>query len=143
MYVLLLSQIWMASFAVSAQGQAQETGRVYGVVIDEFNAMTLPMAPIEINPEDAKELGIESGDVVEVFNDFGSTFAMAYLEADMKPGHSFMMFGYFNGNVGDVVTSWTDRNYIPYYKGTWADIRKVSSMRNYQETVSFKRRRYL
>lgn len=109
----------------------------------DFRTRRYPMAPIEINPEDAKELGIESGDVVEVFNDFGSTFAMAYLEADMKPGHTFMMFGYFNGNVGDVVTSWTDRNYIPYYKGTWADIRKVSSMRNYQETVSFKRRRYL
>jgi len=80
---------------------------------------------------------------VEIYNDFGSTFAMAYLEPDMKKGHTFMMFGYFNGNVGDVVTSWTDRNYIPYYKGTWADIRKVSSMQDYKETVSFKRRRYV
>ncbi|SEQ37348.1 arsenite oxidase large subunit [Amphritea atlantica] len=109
----------------------------------DFRTRRYPMAPIEINPTDAKELGIESGDVVEVFNDFGSSFAMAYLEPDMKPGHTFMMFGYFNGNVGDVVTSWTDRNYIPYYKGTWADIRKVSSMKDYKETVSFKRRRYI
>lgn len=109
----------------------------------DFRTKRYPMAPIEINPEDAKELGIESGDVVEVFNDFGATFAMAYLEPDMKRGHTFMMFGYFNGNVGDVVTSWTDRNYIPYYKGTWADIRKVSSMKDYKETVSFKRRRYI
>lgn len=101
------------------------------------------MAPIELNPKDAKALGIESGDVVEVYNDFGSAFAMAYLVDDMKPGHTFMLFGYFNGNVGDVVTSWTDRNYVPYYKGTWADIRKVSSMAEYKRDVSFKPRRFV
>jgi len=109
----------------------------------DFRTERYPMAPIEINPEDAKNLGISSGDVVEVYNDFGSTFAMAYLEQDMKKGHTFMMFGYHNGNVGDVVTDWTDRNHIPYYKGTWADIRRVSSMQEYKETVSFKRRRYV
>ncbi len=109
----------------------------------DFRTERYPMAPIEINPKDAKALGIESGDVVEVYNDFGSTFAMAYLVDDMKPGHTFMLFGYFNGNVGDVVTSWTDRNYIPYYKGTWADIRKVSSMAEYKESVSFKPRRFV
>ncbi len=36
-----------------------------------------------------------------------------------------------------------DRNLIPYYKGTWADIRKVGSMKDYKRTVSFKRRRFL
>jgi len=54
----------------------------------------------------------------------------------------FMMFGYDNGVVGDVVTPWTDRNLIPYYKGTWADMRKVGAMPNYKRTVSFKRRRF-
>ena len=68
---------------------------------------------------------------------------MAYLEPDMKEGHTFMMFAYFNGNVGDVVTDWTDRNVVPYYKGTWADIRKVGSIADYEKTVSFKRRRYI
>ncbi len=109
----------------------------------DFRTNRYPMAPIEINPQDAKKLGIESGDVVEVYNDYGSTFAMAYLEEDMKTGHTFMMFGYHNGNVGDVVTDWTDRNVVPYYKGTWAGIRKVSSMADYKKTVSFKRRRYV
>jgi len=108
-----------------------------------FRTERYPMAPIEINPKDARKLGIESGDVVEVYNDYGSTFAMAYLEPDMKPSHTFMMFGYFNGNVGDLVTDWTDRNVIPYYKGTWANIRKVGSMEDYKKTVSFKRRRYV
>ncbi len=109
----------------------------------EFRTDRYPMAPIEINPDDATELGIESGDVVEVYNDYGSTFAMAYLEPDMKNGHTFMMFGYHNGNVGDVVTDWTDRNVVPYYKGTWAGIRKISSMEDYKKDVSFKRRRYI
>ena len=109
----------------------------------DFRTERFPMAPIEINPDDAKELGIESGDVVEVYNDYGSTFAMAYLEPDMRRGHSFMMFGYFNGNVGDVVTDWTDRNVVPYYKGTWANIRRVGSMEDYKKNVSFKRRRYV
>lgn len=53
-----------------------------------------------------------------------------------------MVFGYFKGNVGEVITDWTDQNVLPYYKGTWADIRKVSSMADYKKTVSFKRRRY-
>ncbi len=108
-----------------------------------FRTERYPMAPIEINPKDAKDLGIKSGDVVEVYNDYGSTFAMAYLEPDMKKGHTFMMFAYHNGNVGDVVTDWTDRNVVPYYKGTWADIRKVGSIADYEKTVSFKRRRYI
>jgi len=109
----------------------------------QFRTERYPMAPIEINPKDAKSLGIESGDVVEVYNDYGSTFAMAYLEPDMRRGDTFMMFGYFNGNVGDMVTEWTDRNHIPYYKGTWANLRKVSSMDDYKRDVSFKRRRYV
>jgi len=108
-----------------------------------FRRDRFPMSPLEINPQDAKELGIESGDIVELHNDFGSAFAMAYLEPDIGRNQTFMMFGYDNGVVGDVVTDWTDRNLIPYYKGTWADIRKVGTMKDYKRTVSFKRRRFL
>ncbi len=109
---------------------------------NDFRSERFPMAPIELNPNDAKSLRIESGDVVEIFNDFGSTYAMAYIESDIKSGHSFMNFGHFNGVAGDVVTDWTDQNIVPYYKGTWADIRKVSSMDEYKKTTSFKSRRY-
>jgi len=98
---------------------------------------------MEMNPHDAERLGIGSGDVVEVYNDHGSTFAMAYLEPDIGDGQVFMMFGYDNGVVGDVVTDWTDRNVIPYYKGTWAGIRRVGGMEDYKRTVSFKRRRFV
>ncbi|MEJ2398442.1 MAG: molybdopterin dinucleotide binding domain-containing protein, partial [Gammaproteobacteria bacterium] len=108
-----------------------------------FRRNRFPMSPMEMNPEDAKKLGVTSGDIVEVFNDFGSTFAMAYLEPDIRAGQAFMMFGYDNGVVGDVVTNWTDRNVVPYYKGTWANIRRVGNMEAYKQTVSFKRRRFL
>jgi arsenite oxidase large subunit len=100
------------------------------------------MAYIEINPDDAKSMAVESGDVVEVFNDYGSTYAMAYVERDIKPNQTFMLFGYFNGVQGDVTTEWVDRNVIPYYKGTWANIRRVGSNADYKKNVSFKRRRF-
>ena len=95
----------------------------------EFRHGRYPMAPVEINPEDAKELGIANGDVVELYNDYGGTYAMAYLEPDIKPNQVFMMFAYPNGIAA-------------YYKGTWANIRLVGGMEDYQNTVSFKRRRY-
>ncbi|HEX8012808.1 MAG TPA: arsenate reductase (azurin) large subunit [Casimicrobiaceae bacterium] len=101
-----------------------------------------PMAIVELNPQDAKELGIEPGDIVELYNDYGSTYALAYPDAALKRGHTFMQFGWFNGIVGDVVTEWTDRNIIPYYKGTWADLRRVGGGEEFRKTTSFKSRRW-
>ncbi|NKC10681.1 MAG: arsenate reductase (azurin) large subunit [Gammaproteobacteria bacterium] len=109
----------------------------------DFRRKRYPMAPIELNPEDAREFGIEAGDIVEVYNDYGSTFAMAYPDPDIQRAHTFMVFAYWNGIAGDVVTEWTDRNVVPYYKGTWASLRKVGSMDDYKKTVSFKRRRWV
>jgi len=112
---------------------------------DKYNAFVRerwPMAFLEINPGDASSLGISSGDVVEVYNDFGSTYAMALLEPHAKPGQTFMQFGYFNGVVGDVVTDWTDRNIIPYYKGTWADVRRVGTVAAFKKTITWKERQY-
>jgi arsenite oxidase large subunit len=100
-----------------------------------------PMAPLEISPQDAHELGIASGDIVEVFNDYGSTYSMAYIVPSMKRNQVFMQFGHFNGVMGDVTTEAVDRNVIPYYKGAWASLRKVSSG-EYKKTVSFKSRLY-
>lgn len=99
------------------------------------------MAPLEINPADAKQLGVSNGDIVEVYNDYGSSYAMAYLVPEIKANQVFMQFGHFNGVQGDVTTEAVDRNVIPHYKGTWANLRKVSSG-EYRSTVSFKSRRY-
>ncbi|QQV57520.1 arsenate reductase (azurin) large subunit (plasmid) [Ralstonia syzygii subsp. celebesensis] len=109
---------------------------------NEFVRGRVPMAFLEINPEDARSLGIGSGDVVEVYNDYGSTYAMAYLEPDIKRNQTFMQFGHFNGVMGNVTTPWTDRNVVPYYKGTWANLRRVGTVQDFKETVSFKKRRF-
>lgn len=101
-----------------------------------------PMAIVEMNPDDARALGVESGDIVELYNDYGSSYAMAYPDASIKRGHTFMQFGWYNGVVGDVVTNWTDRNIIPYYKGTWADIRRIGGGEQYRKIASFKSRRF-
>jgi arsenite oxidase large subunit len=101
-----------------------------------------PMAIVELNPDDARALGVAPGDIVELYNDFGSSYAMAYPDASIKRGHSFMQFGWYNGVMGDLVTNWTDRNIIPYYKGTWADIRRIGGGEHYRRIASFKSRRY-
>jgi arsenite oxidase large subunit len=95
-----------------------------------------------MNPEDAQALKIQSGDVVEVHNDYGSSYALAYLEPDIKRNQTFMQFGHFNGVMGDLTTAWVDRNVVPYYKGTWADIRRIGTVDEFKETISFKSRRF-
>jgi len=101
-----------------------------------------PMAVIEMNPQDATELGVEAGDIVELFNDYGATYAMAYPDAAIKRNHTFMQFGWYNGIAGDVTTDAVDRNYVPAYKVTWADIRKVGGGDHFRAGSSFKSRRY-
>jgi arsenite oxidase large subunit len=109
---------------------------------DQFVMGRYPMAYVEMNPDDARELGVQSGDVVELYNDYGSTYGMAYLVPQAKRGQTFMLFGYVKGIQGDVTTEWTDRNVIPYYKGTWADIKRVGTMDDYKRNVSFKSRHF-
>ena len=122
-------------------GRANEVWQTaYHAQYNDFVKSRYPLAYIEINPNDASSIGVAAGDVVEVFNDYGSTYAMAYPVKDAKPDQTFMLFGYVNGVQGDVTTEWTDRNVVPYYKGTWASIRKIGSIEQYKKTVSFKRR---
>nr|ADO32944.1 arsenite oxidase large subunit [Acidovorax sp. GW2] len=112
---------------------------------DQYNEQVkdrYPMAYLEMNPNDTGALGLTAGDVVEVFNDYGSTYAMVYPAKSIKAGQTFMLFGYFNGTAGNVTSDWTDRNVIPYYKGAWASIRRVGTLADYKATVSFKERHF-
>ena len=130
-------RFWINNGRVNEVWQTGYHDMYYAFVRDRW-----PMAFVEINPDDAQSLGISSGDVVELFNDYGSTYAMAYLEPTAKKNQAFMQFGYWNGIAGDVVTPWTDRNIIPYYKGTWASIRRVGTVPDFKETVTYKERRW-
>ena len=59
---------------------------------------------IRVAKYEARTNGISAGDVVEVFNDFGSTYAMAYPQKAIRPGQTFMLFGYIRGVAGDVTS---------------------------------------
>ena len=112
---------------------------------DQYNSFVrdrYPLAFVEMNPEDARQLGVAPGDVIEVWNDYGSTYAMAYPQKAIKAGQTFMLFGFIKGVHGDIVTPWVDRNVVPYYKGTWASVKRVGSVDDWKQSISFKERRY-
>jgi arsenite oxidase large subunit len=98
----------------------------------------MPMPFLEMHPDDARELGIVSSDLVELSNDVGTVQAMAYVSDSVKRGHTFMIFGQPRGAVGDLVSDHVDpTTTIPYYKGAWADIRRIRAQPELAERMSF------
>jgi len=89
----------------------------YHDMYNEFIRNRWPMAFVEVNPNDAMSMSVASGDVVEIYNDYGTSYAMAYLEPSIKPNQTFMQFGYFNGIVGDVVTHGPTATLCPTTRG--------------------------
>jgi arsenite oxidase large subunit len=77
-----------------------------------------------------------------VVNDLGANCVMAYQEPVIKRNPAFKPFANFNAIQGDVTTDAVDRNVVPNYKRTWADIRKVGNG-TYKSSVSFKSRRFV
>jgi len=70
---------------------------------NEFVMDRWPYPFIEMNPDDMRELDVAAGDLVEVYNDDGSTQAMVYPTPTAKKGHTFMLFAYPTGVQGNVV----------------------------------------
>ncbi len=101
-----------------------------------------PYPFIEMNPADMTELGLGEGDLVEVYNENGSTQAMVYPTATAKPKEAFMLFGYPTGVQGNVVSAGVNEFIIPNYKQTWGAIRKISRMPGNVEHLSFKSQEY-
>ena len=97
-----------------------------------------PYPFIEMHPDDMADLGVGAGDLVEVYNDSGSTQAMAYPTPSAHPGETFMLFAYPTGVQGNVVNPGVNELIIPNYKQTWADIRKLADAPRTVSHLSFK-----
>jgi arsenite oxidase large subunit len=97
-----------------------------------------PYPYIQMNPDDMAALGLKAGDLVEVYNDAGSTQAMAQPVATAKKGETFMLFAYPTGVQGNVVNAGVNELVIPNYKQTWANIRKIADAPESVKHLSFK-----
>lgn len=93
---------------------------------------------LQINPEDAAELGVVNGDLVEVYNANGATQAMVYLEPTARRNETFMLFGAPTGTQGNVINGGVNELILPNYKQTWADIRKIADAGPATKYQSFK-----
>ena len=89
---------------------------------NEFLMDRWPYPYIQLHPDDMAELGVAAGDLVEVYNDAGSTQAMVQPTPTAKRKESFMLFAYPSGVQGNVVNEFI----IPNYKQTWGNIRKIA-----------------
>jgi arsenite oxidase large subunit len=111
-------------------------------VENEFVMDRWPHPFIEMNPKDMTDLGLKNGDLVEVYNDNGSTQAMAYPTRTAKAKQAFMLFGYPTGVQGNVVSAGVNEFVIPNYKQTWGSIRKIADAPKSVQHLTFKSKKY-
>ncbi|MGZ5938859.1 MAG: arsenate reductase (azurin) large subunit [Rhizomicrobium sp.] len=105
---------------------------------NEFVMDHMPYPYIQMNLEDMAELKLKQGDLVEVYNDNGSTQAMAYPTPTAKRKQTFMLFAYPTGVQGNVVSAGVNEFIIPNYKQTWGNIRKIADAPEGVKHLSFK-----
>jgi arsenite oxidase large subunit len=105
---------------------------------NEFVTDRSPYPFIQMNPKDMDDLKLKAGDLVEVYNDNGSTQAMAYPTPTAKPKQTFMLFAQANGVQGNVVSAGVNEFIIPNYKQTWGNIRKLADTPEGVKHLSFK-----
>ena len=113
--------------------------------LDQQNELVMDRWPypfIELNPQDMAELGVKNGDLVEVFNDNGSTQAMVYPTPTAKRKEAFMLFAYPTGVQGNVVSPGVNELIIPNYKQTWGNIRKLADAPEGTRHLTFKSQEY-
>ncbi len=114
--------------------------------LDVENKLVMDRWPypfIEMNPQDMTELGVKAGDLVEVYNDNGSTQAVAYPTPTAKRKQTFMLFAYPTGVQGNVVSAGVNEFIIPNYKQTWGGIRKIADAPEGVKHSTFKSNEYV
>jgi arsenite oxidase large subunit len=109
---------------------------------NEFVMDRMPYPLIQMNPADMAELKVNAGDLVEIYNDNGSTQAMAYPTPTAKRKQTFMLFANPNGVQGNVVSQGVNEFIIPNYKQTWAAIRKIADAPEGVRGLTFKSQEY-
>ena len=109
---------------------------------NEFVMDRFPYPFIQMNPQDMTELGVKQGDLVEVYNDNGSTQAIVYPVATAKRKQTFMLFAYPTGVQGNVVSPGVNEFIIPNYKQTWGGIRKIADAPAAVRHLTFKSEEY-
>ena len=105
---------------------------------NEFVMDRMPYPLVQLNPADMTELKLKQGDLVEIYNENGSTQAMAYPTTTAKRKQAFMLFANPNGVQGNVVSPGVNELIIPNYKQTWGAIRKLADAPAGVENLSFK-----
>ncbi|NGO52735.1 arsenate reductase (azurin) large subunit [Allomesorhizobium camelthorni] len=113
--------------------------------LDQQNELVMDRWPypfIEMHPADMEELSLKQGDLVEIYNDNGSTQAAVYPTPTAKRKETFMLFAYPTGVQGNVVSAGVNEFIIPNYKQTWANIRKISDAPESVKHLSFKSQEY-
>ena len=105
---------------------------------NEFVMDRFPYAFIQMNPDDMAELKLKQGDLVEVYNDSGSTQAMVYPTPTAKRKQTFMLFANPTGVQGNVVSAGVNEFIIPNYKQTWGAIRKLADAPEGVKHLTFK-----
>lgn len=109
---------------------------------NEFVMDRFPYPFIQINPQDMAELNVKAGDLVEVYNDNGSTQAVVYPNSTSKRRQTFMLFAYPTGVQGNVVSAGVNEFIIPNYKQTWGAIRKIADAPEAVRHLTFKSEEY-
>ena len=109
---------------------------------NDFIMDRFPLPYIQINPADMVELKLNPGDLVEIYNDNGSTQAMAWPTDTARRKETFMLFGYPTGVQGNVVSKATNELIIPNYKQTWGNIRKIADAPEATRHLTFKSQEY-
>ncbi len=105
---------------------------------DEFVMDREPYPIIQMNPQDMADLKVKAGDLVEVYNENGSTQAMVYPTATARRKQTFMQFANADGVQGNVVSPGVNELIIPNYKQTWAAIRKLTDAPESARHLTFK-----
>ena len=109
---------------------------------NEFVMDRFPYPFIQINPQDMEELKVKAGDLVEIYNDNGSTQAVVYPTTTAKRKQTFMLFAYPTGVQGNVVSPGVNEFVIPNYKQTWGAIRKIADAPDAVRSLTFKSQEY-